>query len=166
MEDFINIICNYFIHSFILFTFLTLFFIFFIAKLAKEIFNKEIKELISNAMKLFKLPFNLPNNFNLNKLINVLSDPDLNTKIYNELLLNSLTIVNILLWAGLIIVVGILKWYNWNTLELSVIVLENLLIFSVVGIIEYLFFTRIAFKFIPVEPSFIKSQLIQILQNQ
>ena len=164
--DFINIICNYFIHSFILFTFLSIFFMFFISKLTKETFNKEITHLIDNAMKSLKIPFNLPDDFNLNKLIDVFSKPNLNTKIYNELLMNALTITNILLWTGLIIVVGILKWYNWNTLELSVITLENLLIFSVVGIIEYLFFTRIAFKFIPVEPSFIKAQLIQILQSQ
>jgi len=166
MEDFINIICNYFIHSFILFTFLSIFFIFYISKLTKETFNKEITHLIDNAMKSFKLPFNLPNNFNLNTLINIFSKPDLTTQMYNKLLINSLVIVNILLWIGLIIVVGILKYYNWNTLDISVISLENVLIFSVVGIIEYLFFTRIAFKFVPVEPSFIKSQFIQILQSQ
>jgi hypothetical protein len=165
MEDLINIICNYFIHSFILFTFLSIFFIFFISKLTKETFNTEITHLIHNAMKSLKIP-KLSNNFNLNTLINAFSKPDLTTKMYNELLLNSLVIVNILLWTGLIITVSILKYYNWNTLELSVISLENLLIFSVVGIIEYLFFTQIAFNFVPVEPSFIKSQLIKILQSQ
>jgi hypothetical protein len=35
-----------------------------------------------------------------------------------------------------------------------------------VAIVEYLFFTYIALKFIPVEPSFIKSQAIEILKKK
>jgi hypothetical protein len=169
MEDFLNIICNYFVHSLILFTFLTLFFIFFISKLVKNGFVVEITHLIDLAMKSLnniKLPFNLPNNLNINNIINVFSKPDETTTMYNNLLIHSLLIVNIILWTGLIIILAILKYYNWEELELGTIALENFLIFSFVGIVEYLFFTQIAFKFVPVEPSFIKSQITKILQSQ
>jgi len=166
MIDFLNIICNYFVHSIILFTFLSIFFIFYITKLEKSAFIHEIINLIDNTMKSFKLPFNIPNGLDLNKLIQLYSKPDQTTEIYNDLLMKSLIIVNILLWIGLIIVISILKYYNWDTLELSVILLENFLIFIFIGIIEFLFFTRVAFKFVPVEPSFMKSQLIKTLQSQ
>jgi len=168
MEDFLNIICNYFVHSFILLTFLSLFFIFFVSKLEKNAFIEEITNLIDLAMKSLniKLPFNLPNNLNINNIINIFSKPDETTTMYNNLLIHSLLIVNIILWTGLIIILAILKYYNWEELELGTIALENFLIFSCVGIVEYLFFTQIAFKFVPVEPSFIKSQITKILQSQ
>lgn len=166
MEDLLNILCNYFVHSLILLTFLTLFFIFFIAKMTKNIFASEISHLIDLAMKTINLPFKIPDDLNINSLINVFSTPDSTTANYNKLLFNSLAIVNLILWTVLIIVLAILKYYNWENLELGTIALENFLIFSVVGIIEYLFFTQIAFKFVPVEPSFIKAQLVKILQSQ
>ena len=166
MKDFLNIICNYFVHSIILFTLLSVFFIFYITKIVKSAFIHELVHLIDNGMKSFKLPFNIPNGFDLNKLIQLYSKPDQTTGMYNDLLMKSLIIVNIILWIGLIVVISILKYYNWNTLELSVILLENFFIFIFIGIIEFLFFTKVAFKFVPVEPSFMKSQLIKTLQSQ
>ena len=166
MKDFLNIICNYFVHSIILFTFLSLFFIFYITKLVKSTFIEEIIHLIDSGMKSFKFPFNIPNGLDLNKLIQIYSKPDQTTGMYNDILIKSLIIVNIILWIGLIVVISILKYNNWDTLELSVILLENFLIFFFIGIIEILFFTQIAFKFVPVEPSFMKFQLIKTLQSQ
>jgi hypothetical protein len=166
MKDYLNIISNYLVHCFILFTFLSIFFIFYITKLVKSAFIKEIIHLIDDGMKSFKLPFNIPNGLDLNKLIQLYSKPDQTTGMYNDLLMKSLIIVNIILWVGLIVVISILKYYNWDTLELSVILLENCLIFIFIGIIEFLFFTQVAFKFVPVEPSFMKFQLIKTLQSQ
>ena len=166
MKDFINIISNYFIHSLILFTFLTIFFIFYISKLVKETFVQEITHLIDAAMKTSSIPFKIPDYINLNNLINVYSKPDSTPLMFNSLLMKSLTIVNIILWVSLIIIFAILKYYNGEEFELSVILFENFLIFIFVGIIEFLFFKQIAFKFVPVEPSFIKTKLIDILQTQ
>ena len=162
---FINTSVNFGVHSLVLFTFLTIFFIYFISKLEKQAFISELTDLIENAMHSLNIPFKVPDYININTLINLYSKPDQTTEMYNKLLMNALVLVNIILWVALIIIIFIVKWYNWNELELSIIIIENILIFMVIGVIEYLFFTRIAFKYIPVEPSFMKKQLIQTIQK-
>ena len=167
MEDFLNFIVNYFIHAFILFTFLSIFFIFYITKLTKKAFVEEITKLIESAMSSIKMPFNWKNldSFNLSKLAEIYLKPDQTIEMYNGLLINALIIVNIIMWIGLIVIISILKFYNWEHLDLSVILLENFLIFIFIGIIEFLFFTQIAFKYVPIKPSFMKTQLLHNIQN-
>ena len=169
MKDLINLTCNYFVHSFILFTFLTLLFIFYISKVAENAFSSEIKHLITTAfstlnINLDHLPFDIPKNINLNFLSETYSKPDQTSSNFNKLLMKSLVVVNLLLWIGLIIIMSILKFYNYKTLEITTIIFENLLIFLFIGIIEYLFFTKIAVKYIPVKPSFMKSKFVELLK--
>jgi hypothetical protein len=45
------------------------------------------------------------------------------------------------------------------------VVIENLITFTFVGIVEFMFFKHIAFKFIPVAPSFISQQFLEKVQK-
>ncbi len=53
-----------------------------------------------------------------------------------------------------------------SKLNIKDIVIENAIIFMFVGIVEFLFFKTIAFKFIPVEPSFISKEFLNQVKNQ
>lgn len=169
----VNFNINLILHSLILFTFLTLFFAFFIAKISTQIFNDEISHLTENSLgdKINSIKDNtivknalgvLP----IDKLIASYEKPDKAAAMNNKGLLNTVFFVNVLLWVGLIIVIVLLK-YNCNSeLHIKEILLENAAIFSVVGIIEYFFFTRIALKFVPVQPSFISKQFLESVKSE
>ena len=163
----INFSVNYITHAFILFSFLSIFFIFYMSKIIKGAFDTEMSDIIENIFNSInnKIPVNSFNKFNLNALINIFSKPDEKSGLHNDLLIKSLIIVNIILWIGLISVICILKSFTTD-LDMTHILIENAIIFSIVGVVEYLFFTAIALKFVPVEPSFIKKQAIEILKKK
>jgi hypothetical protein len=122
----------------------------------------EIYHSISNKIPVNQMPLD---KINLSALINVFSRPDPVSNTYNNLLIKALIIVNIILWIALIIIIIILKIYT-KDLDLMHIIIENIMIFSMVGIVEFLFFKYIALKFVPVEPSFIKSKAMEILKKK
>jgi len=169
----VNFNINLILHSLILFTFLTLFFTFFISKVSTQVFNDEISNLTEhslgdkiNSIKDNTLVKNTMDILPIDKLIANYEKPDKAADMSNKGLLNTVFFVNILLWLGLIIVIILLK-YNCNSeLNIKEILLENAAIFSVVGIIEYFFFTRIALKFVPVQPSFISKQFLESVKSE
>jgi hypothetical protein len=164
-KEILNIMSNFLIHNCILFTLLSLFFIFYISKLTSKIFNDEITELIDHSMHSFN-KLNINKNFNLKKIINLYSTPDQTILLYNNLLKKTIFIVVIILWIVLIIIISLLKYYNSDELELTHIIIENLGIFFFIGLIEFFFFKFIALKFVPVEPSFMKKTFIEKIQKQ
>ena len=158
-----NFIINLVLHSIIIFTILSIFFIFVISKLSEEIFNEEISHIF-----IHNIPFNKINDSDsniINKLINIYSDPDKTIKFHNDGIINSLIIINILLWIGFIIIVLILYNCKMN-LHITHIIIENIFVFFIIGNIEYIFFKYIASKFIPVEPSFISKKFLEIVKNE
>jgi len=167
-----NFLINLLLHSLILFTFLTLFFIFFISKVSKKAFNNEIGHQIDNALnkvvpklkenKMFNL---IKDNINIKSLLDRYKDADKKVQKKNNSLIKNLVIVNIVLWICFILFVRHITSIR-NDIDLLTIIGENLIVFSFVGIAEYYFFTRIALKFIPVEPSFISKQFLEELKSQ
>ena len=158
----INFVVNYFTHALILFTFLSILFIFYISDVTRNAFITEISHLIHTAFD------NVPkvsNKLDLSSLINAYSKPDKTADLHNKLLFKSLGIINLILWILFIVIIYILK-LSYTELDMTHILIENAIIFSIIAIVEYLFFTNIALKFVPVEPSFIKKQLINILKKQ
>ena len=55
---------------------------------------------------------------------------------------------------------------NLSIKNLSLLILENLVVFTFIGSIEYIFFTQIAFKYVPVVPSFISQQFVSIIKDK
>ena len=104
----------------------------------KMLFNDNIEGIKNNLKEKYSQPYDLTVNNNKN-------------------LFNSLLIINILLWTAFIIIVLILKFGCNSNLHIGTIIIENLIVFSIVGLIEFMFFDKIISKFIPVMPSFISS---------
>ena len=66
-----------------------------------------------------------------------------------------------ILLVGMII---IYKYLGYN-LHLREIFIENIVIFAFVGLIEYLFFTQIASKYIPVTPDVAGTTILQRIDD-
>ena len=171
-----NLLLNSFIHILVLFGFLTAFFMFFVSKIETEVLNEQLKSVIESQLKSnlkkgdtdqnLKRMLNTPELQEvLKKLTKEYSTPDKTTTEWNKWLFKlSVTIVVALL---------VLVLTMWLTLSLSCdrcvngahIFWENLVIFGCIGFVEYLFFTKIAIKFIPAPPSYLSAQFFDSIKK-
>ena len=166
-----SFILNMAVHSLILFTFLSAFFAFFVAKLSEDAFKDEVNKLIDEGLHPIVSSMNdsqttkgmlhiLP----LDQMEKNFSAKDKTVAAKNQGIINSMWTVNIVLWIGLIVAVMIASMMY--DLDIKHVLIENAATFAIIGIAEYLFFTKIALKFIPVEPSFITKQMMDKVKSK
>lgn len=169
----VNFNINLFLHFLILFSFLSVFFIFFISKVSTDAFNNEVEhlihELLSQRVKELKNSREFDEAIKLLPLKQLYESFQKKSKaveIHNNDLIKLVIVVNILLWVLFVSMTVLLKYECGSNLKIEEIIIENLIIFACVGIVEYYFFTRIALKFVPVEPSFISKQFMNSLKDK
>ena len=162
------------LHVLILFTFLTVFFFTYVSKISKENINNALKSIVKIETRKFLDEINKWDKiFNFRSTINW----DEADKIANKFVKNSqnelpeITKNNTrLLWVGIIMIVSLflllssMYFYYRYVLKLDInlgrIFGENIVIFSIIGIIEFIFFSQIASKYIPVTPDFVSKSVL------
>lgn len=153
-------------HVIILFTFLSLFYMYYISELSKKSFDREISKNIDKFVKkaieetditeienskylLKHIPFE---NFAI-----LFEEPSQTTTLQNKWLFNSLTASIIVMWLMLFGFIFLVKGKCGKEIgnEITVVNLikNNITTFLFIGLVEYMFFTNVAVKFIPVVPS-------------
>ncbi len=170
----INIGIDMGVHALILFTILTSFFLLYITKLTrKEISNQvgnliedSVPKIIQNGKKelgpdfiaiLKEIPYE--------KLKKEYSGPDEYQELNNSWLKEIIILTNIglfILVTGTIMILSFLCNSNINIVEILKL---NLITFTFVGMVEYLFFTNVALKFVPTPPSLMLTSIIDNLRN-
>lgn len=166
---------NFVFHTIILFTFLSLFYFMYIVKLTKNVFKNEINDIMEEALT--SEIEELKKDKNIINLISTLPLEDIKQEYINENktvearnngISNVVKTINIMLWLFLIIIVVLLKnkCENGCDINISHIVLENTIIFILIGTIEFIFFKYIASKYMPVPPSFMTTYLLQNVQKK
>lgn len=163
-----NFVVNITLHIIILFTFLTVLFFTFISQQEENSINNELSSILTTQTKntldqlseqLQQTTGNTLNKNSLNKVANQLiidskkAEPFI-AKNHKTLLITSICII-----CGLIGIFGIMvlyyKYIKKVELDLPGIFIENAIIFSFAGLIEYLFFVYIADTYVPVTPDVI-----------
>ena len=91
-----------------------------------------------------------------------LSKPHEVAQAKNSGLFDKLLVFNLFFIIFFIILVFIFR--RNNEIDIKHILIENGLTFLFIGIVEILFFLKIAFKFMPVKPSFLTTQLFEMLK--
>ena len=164
---------NLFMHFILLLSFLTILFIYLISKLSSDAFNDEVGHLLKEIMEKNTETMKKDPSFEytskllpLDKLHKMFKKQDSTVKTHNDDLIRLIVIINTLIWLFFIVLILVLKYNCDSHLNIKEIIFENFVLFSLVGFVEYLFFTRIAVKFIPVEPSFISKQFVDALKNK
>jgi len=116
-----------------------------------DIINK-LKEKVQN---------NNNNTFKYEYYYDLFSKEDYTRKSINNEVFFYIKFTNILLVVFLLLFVFyLLKTKTLNKEQISEVCLENVLTFMLVGVIEFLFFTNVAMKYIPSEPSLIFTSFI------
>jgi hypothetical protein len=169
----INFSLDIALHVLILFTFLTIFFFAYVSKLEKQTLDNTVSGAINDNTNNF-----LNNVDSITKKYSVNVDWNAVNNIADELIKNSQGEVpeiksnNEKLFRGSIIAISVafvlfistvvfLKYYLGYDIHIGHILLMNVIIFSITGLIEYLFFTNVASKYIPVTPDVISKTMLE-----
>jgi len=168
------------LHIVLLFAFLTVLFFMVISKVESKtsgnavlkIIKKETGNVLSNMDKWSTIvsPSTTINWQSIDKMAKKKvtelqgKDPEI-VKSNNSLQTNSIIIavVLFLLWVGFLL---FFVFYQKRNINVKEIIIDNLVIFSFIGIIEYLFFTRIISNYIPVTPDYAASSLIDRIKER
>ena len=164
------------LHVLILFTFLTIFFFAYVSKLEKQSLDNTVSNVINNNTDVFltkfdeftkkydvKVKWNIINNIADNLVKNSQGEvPEIKQNNYR--LFKDSVIAIIVGFIVFIISVIFLKYYMNYDVHIGHIILLNIVIFSITGIIEYLFFMNVASKYIPVTPDVISNTILERLK--
>jgi ABC-type transport system involved in cytochrome bd biosynthesis fused ATPase/permease subunit len=166
---------NLFTHATFLFIILGLFFLLYAFKLIENAVNNEFSKLVNeviekNINKISDEDMNLlsilSNNKNvvLTNLSNYFGQEDKVKSKHNKNISDGIYTIMVFLVLIIIIVFAVSKAYCGN-IKTKKILLENVIIFTFVGIVEILFFTFIIKKFIPFKPSFLSVYLKESIEK-
>lgn len=170
---------NITLHVLILFTFLTIFFFTFLSQVEVKNVNNVMTKLVgdqtkntldlikSNSDKIPELSISkdnlstVANNMEKSSKVPIKSISDNNKKLKKTSIIMISCIFIFLI--GMIIYYKVYKKYD---IGFSHILIENLIIFSFAGVIEYLFFTNVAVKYVPVTPDVATSSILDGIKDK
>lgn len=170
----INFSMNLFVHVIFLFTILSVLFIFIISKLSSESINNELIDIINDNVNDHYKKLNeeqkdtfrnLLNVMPLDKLSRFYSQPEKVRETNNKHVFTSMKLTLFLLLILLVIIVIVARLLC-HRIPMKHIIIENIIIFSGIGLVEFLFFKNIVLKYVPVKPSFIISYLFDSVKNK
>ena len=155
MSNYIDLFYSVYLHLFLLFVFLIIFFWVVISKTESKAINNEITKSIKAGLKNFKLPHNYVTETNGNYLLGLYKEKDNTVERNNNQLLEMNISIVILILVSLLATVFIVYMSCGKLFDVFGVLSENVLILILVGAIEYYFFTNIASKYVPVKPSYL-----------
>jgi len=175
-----NYSVNITLHVLILFTFLSVFFFAYISKLTEksvsDSLNSMIKEETENMLDYINgwdqqlNPENPTINWEgVNDLAQEIQDSSEGTPKEIEDNNERLKKLSFYMILGLVVLlIGMIVFYQVRLgykIEMKEILIENIVIFSFIGLIEYLFFTQIAVKYVPVTPDVASTTILQRIND-
>ncbi len=132
-----------------------------LSNLVNENINKQLDKLTPMEKKFIKENIKKSEIEKLYEFYSLESDTK---KVNNYFIYSSIKITMIILIVIFILIVAASKLLC-HKLPLKHILIENIIIFSGIGIIHFLLFKFIILKYIPVEPSFITTYLLEIIKK-
>lgn len=175
----INHTINIAIHVLILFIFLTLFFFYYVSRISKrnikkafsDIIDKKINELLTETNKwnekidIVSVDWNEFNNLADDIILN--SQKEIPEIVENNNRLKYISIIIIFcMILGIFILYFYYKYMKGYDILVGYIIYENIIIFSLIGTIEFLFFTKIASKYIPITPDFVSITILNRIKSK
>lgn len=165
MSDYINLFYSVYIHLFLLFVFLSIFFWTVISKTESRSINNEITRSVNAGLKNFKIPSQYVTDSNGSYLLGLYQGQDITVSRNNDQLFQMNIIIAVLIFIGLLATIYVRYAFCGKLFDIFEVLGENGLILIMVGAIEYYFFTRIASKYVPVKPSYLPSVVKEKLNS-
>lgn len=167
---------NLAVHVLTLFTILALFFMLYVAPMMKQKFNSEVRRNINKFVDFEmqnvpveekKILRNIMNSEEVNRIKNIYAKSNKITETQNNCLYTTIIMTNVLLFVAVSITIIFLYIYHKNDdcLPLKDIFAENGITFLIVGLVEYLFFTKVALHYVPAKPSEMASMFLESIKQ-
>jgi hypothetical protein len=166
-------VLNISLHVLILFVFLSVFFFQYASKLASDSINNALGSVIDTQVdKLLDTVEEVDNMTTkydidwqevdkLAKNVEESSEDDLpEIEKTNKQLKKIAMIMSIVLLSIFVSFYVYFRFIKGLKVSLTSVIIENLIFFSFIGVIEYLFFVKIAAKYVPVTPDFVSTTLL------
>ena len=158
-------------HAFILFGVLTLLFQQLILPIETDtirgIIKDEIHSIVDTIYRTHGPEVSLIlNDYVLERLKQKAQTPEPSAQINNSYLTREMTMVLILIFVTIAVALGVLYLACKTVVPLGWILLENLIMFLIVGAFEYFFFIRIISKYVPIKASEISRAALNILKQE
>lgn len=162
---------NVLIHVIILFTFLSALFFIYISKVEGAAFRNELGDIIENGID--KLAANNPEligNFQglepiIDKLIPIYNKPSQYVMQHNITVKFTAVFVILILFAVILTIVLVESLDCKRNVGISRLVVENVIIFAFIGIVEFVFFTKVAIKYVPTPPSLLSKTIVDAIKR-
>ena len=161
------------VHVLILFTFLSLFFFMYVSKIESKAFQSEIGDnLETSLIKILDknrkdvLPTINRSRSDLTRLEKIYASPLSYSQEKNKLIKISAAFIGVLLLCTILSIVFTMKFECGKDSDIWHIVIENIIVFIFIGIVEYWFFTNVAMKFIPTSPSLMVDTMINTVKEE
>lgn len=164
-------ILDVYIHIMILVIVLSIAFWMLIAPTEKRTFEGEITNQVNNSMKgiLDKnrsiLKSMKPNVNIFETMSKYYSKPDSTIKVYNTWLKRVNIVIILILIINFFILWLLMRFSCGRCVPVRQIFMENIFLFMCIGIIEVIFFLKVASKFVPITPSFMANTVIDGLKK-
>ena len=155
IKHYINLFFSVYLHVFLLFCFLSIFFWLVISKTEVNSINKELVNGINNNLKNINISDKIFKDSTAKYLQKFYEGENSTVKRNNKQLFIFNIVIIILLLIGFISGIFVRYMFCGKTINWKEVILENLIVLIVVGTIEYYFFMNIASKYIPVMPSYL-----------
>lgn len=169
----VNFFINSIIHIFILLTIISAFFFVYVSNLARSKFHNELADTINDNLtpaleKADKDQYikDLLKNIQpqLNQASVYFQGENESTTIENQWLMKTTILIIAMLVLTTVIIIIILKLFC-KKIPFTVILRENIILFTLVGAVEIMFFLFIAKNFIPTKPSLVIQTLFDSLKK-
>jgi hypothetical protein len=155
MEYYINLFFSVYLHVFLLFCFLTVFFWQVISKTEADSINNEIVRGINSNLKNVHISKDLFKTEAANYLRKFYEGENSVVERNNKQLFSFNISFIVLLFIGFVACIFVRYVFCGQSINWFEVITENLIILVLVGAIEYYFFMNIASKYVPVLPSYL-----------
>lgn len=165
---------NVTLHVAILFLILGFSFIFYVSKLTTQKAEEELTKLIDTNINdtLNNLPTNDQeqlkneiNSTNFDNVVNYYSQANPAVQAYNSWLFKTIILIIIFLFL-IVALITLTSDALCAHINIGSLLIENILMFAGVGLIEFTFFYFVVLNYTPVPPSFMSTYLLNTLQTQ
>jgi hypothetical protein len=162
---------NIIVHVIILFSFLSLFFFMYISKVESSAFKDEMGGLVEDKINnlLDENPIIIdqlqPIKSNIASIASLYESPS-QTTVERNISLKFLSAFTVLSLMGILLTIILTVSLECKeSVNLPQILIENIVIFACIGMVEYMFFTRVAIKYVPVVPSTMVDTILHTLKT-